>query len=276
MSNLWLCMEKQANVPYYCPQMGVNLYTVEELCYYIFDNIYILDEEFLSTKLFEWIGKELGMERLSNMLLEGESEKRSKLWCALMILREGGYCTKDELNELKKLYQEMGNKSKIECQKIRADRLLEHKKYVSSIMEYHRILQSKEIKEAYPVLVGNVWHNLGVAHARLFLFKEAAQYFKNAHDMNKSNESLKNYLYAKACANESTMERAQQLQIEQIEQEIEQILEQTQNRAFDSMSKEINEYARNGDMEKYYGKITEFLDDLRKDYKKRVTEHGII
>lgn len=276
MSNLWLCAEKHAKAPYYCPQLGVNLYTIEELCYYIFDNIYFLDENFLSSKLFEWIGAELSMERLSRLLLEGAGDKRSKLWCALMILREGGYCTKDELNELKKLYQEMGNKSKLECQKIRADRLLAHQKYVSSIMEYHRILHSREIKEAYPVLVGNVWHNLGVAHAKLFLFKEAAEYFKNAHERNKSNESLKNYMYAKACAGEKDPSVARIDQILQIEEEIEKILEETQNSSFHDMLKEVNEYADKGEMEKYYQKITEFLDGFRKDYKKKVTEHGII
>ena len=50
--------------------------------------------------------------------------------------------------------------------------ILENRKYISSIAEYRKLLQSCE--NEMPQMVGAVWHNLGTAYARLFLFEQAA------------------------------------------------------------------------------------------------------
>ena len=41
MSAMILCRGKVADNPLYIMQSGIRLYTEEELCYYIYNNIYI-------------------------------------------------------------------------------------------------------------------------------------------------------------------------------------------------------------------------------------------
>ena len=85
-----------------------------------------------------------------------------------------GYYDKKEILEILQVIAEMEEKSDFECNKIRADRLLEKGKYYSSIYEYKRILDSLDLAGQNAGLEGNVWHNLGTAYARLFFFEAAA------------------------------------------------------------------------------------------------------
>ena len=101
-----------------------------------------------------------------------------------------GYYDKKEILEILQVIAEMEEKSDFECNKIRADRLLEKGKYYSSIYEYKRILDSPDLAGQNAVLEGNVWHNLGTAYARLFLFEAAAKCYEKAYALNEDQVSL--------------------------------------------------------------------------------------
>ena len=51
MSAMILCRGKVADNPLYIMQSGIRLYTEEELCYYIYNNIYILTNDFINDEL---------------------------------------------------------------------------------------------------------------------------------------------------------------------------------------------------------------------------------
>ena len=44
MSGYILCQVKRAKNPYYISNISTNIYSIEELCYYLYHNIYLLDE----------------------------------------------------------------------------------------------------------------------------------------------------------------------------------------------------------------------------------------
>ena len=76
---------------------------------------------------------------------------------------------------------------------------MEKEKYLSSIYEYKNLLESDDAGEQPPQLIGNIWHNLGTAYARLFLFQEAIHCYEKAYDLNDNPESLKECLMAHRC-----------------------------------------------------------------------------
>ena len=43
MSGYILCQVKRAKNPYYISNISTNIYSIEELCYYLYHNIYLLD-----------------------------------------------------------------------------------------------------------------------------------------------------------------------------------------------------------------------------------------
>ena len=51
MSGYILCQLKRAEIPYYIENISTNIYSIEELCYYFYHNIYLLDESILNEHL---------------------------------------------------------------------------------------------------------------------------------------------------------------------------------------------------------------------------------
>ena len=77
------------------------------------------------------------------------------------------------------------------------------------------------MKETSEVLRGNLWHNLGTAYARLFLFEEAGRCFEKAYALNKQKESLRECLMCCRCRHdeEAFAEIAKRYQVEERKQQ---------------------------------------------------------
>ena len=51
MSGYILCQTKKAKIPYYIENISTNVYSLEELCYYFYHNLYLVDETILNENL---------------------------------------------------------------------------------------------------------------------------------------------------------------------------------------------------------------------------------
>ena len=51
MSGYILCQVKRAKLPYYIENISTNIYSIEELCFYFYHNIYLLDSTILNEEL---------------------------------------------------------------------------------------------------------------------------------------------------------------------------------------------------------------------------------
>lgn len=199
MGELLICNEPITALPYYIEGVSWNVYSLEELCYYIENNTYLLEKDFMTEELCTWIGKEVNNLKLADRLRDIMHMDGRLSEFVLVLLVESGYCPRDVIKEIVRIIREMEEKSDFECSKVRADRLMEKEKFLSSIYEYKRLLDSNEAGEQKKELLGNIWHNLGTAYARLFLFKEAASCYSKAYKLNDNVESLKECLMAYRC-----------------------------------------------------------------------------
>lgn len=196
MSELILCKQALAARPYFLEAASLNVYSLEELSYYIENYLWMLDRDFMCEELCDWLEQELklagAVEKLRNMI----ENKGTLSEFVLFLLRQSGYCSGESLKNTASILQEMDYKSDFERAKLRADRLLVNKKYQSAAGEYRRLLS---MEEKNPLLKGNVWHNLGVAYALQFLFEEAAECYRRAYLYNENTKSRNARLYALRC-----------------------------------------------------------------------------
>lgn len=199
MGELLYCREPIAALPYYVEGIGVNLYSMEELCYYIMGNTYLLDRSFMNEELCTWVEKQMGLYKLAEKLRDKMHMQEPLSEFVLLILEHTGYCTTKEMQDIILTIRQMEEKSDFECNKIRADQLMGKDKYLAGIYEYKRLLDLPEAKEESALLRGNIWHNLGTAYARLFLFEEAARCYEQAYKLNESRESLRECLLCYRC-----------------------------------------------------------------------------
>lgn len=189
MGELLLCHETIAALPYYIEETGINIYSMEELSYYISGNVYLLDHSFMCEFMYMG-GKTDASCRTRTKTQENIRTEGKMSDFVFAILQDTAYCTMKEMQEIVFAVRQMEQKSDFERDKIRADQLMEKEKYLAAIYRYKHLLDEADTKETSEVLRGNIWHNLGTAYARLFLFEEAGRCFEKAYALNKQKESL--------------------------------------------------------------------------------------
>lgn len=204
MGELILCKQSIAANPYFIEDGALNIYSLEELSYYIAHNVYLLNTEFASKELCHWIGGELGARDLEKQLLDTISQQAPLHIFIGQILTYNGYLTSVEIRDVLQAIASFENKSPTECQKMRADRLMEKEKIVDAIYEYEKMLDDPAVTHGATVFEGDVWHNLGVAYGRLFFFGEASLCFEEAYKRNHKVQSLRSMLAALRCNKDET------------------------------------------------------------------------
>lgn len=79
----------------------VNVYSAEELCYCLMQNIHLVDREIMDEKLVDWLAKECGLEELSQRLLRMLKEECSVSDFIECILDFVGYGEREEIAHIK-------------------------------------------------------------------------------------------------------------------------------------------------------------------------------
>ena len=59
MGAVMICKREPAETPYYIESMGIRIYSMEELAYFLYENIYLVDKRMLGERLWEWLRTEM-------------------------------------------------------------------------------------------------------------------------------------------------------------------------------------------------------------------------
>ncbi|MDO4966945.1 MAG: tetratricopeptide repeat protein [Lachnospiraceae bacterium] len=193
MSELILCTGRLSSNPYYIIGLGMNIYSLEELCYYLVKNAYIIDNDIMDEKLCDYIETELNLPELAETMKNMLARKVSLGEYVTTFLAEVGYLPEEELKQIKQVLVDNASLSFAEKRKKRADNLLNAKKFTRAIDEYQYVLQSVK-KNEEPEIYASILHNIGVAYARLFIYDKAAYYFRESIEIKPEKEATIHYL----------------------------------------------------------------------------------
>lgn len=192
MGELILCRQPMAATPFYIESASLNVYSLEELSFYIFHNTETIGEDFISADLLRWIDEELSFPALSDRL---RALKNSDMPFHVQIetlLSSCGYLTPGEIKDTVRDIMVYSGLSPEERKKKRADQLLKNGRFRKALFTYQEILADSGISRSF---YGDVCHNMGYAYASVFLFKEAAKYYRMAYERNTSTRSLSQMLF---------------------------------------------------------------------------------
>lgn len=195
MSYIIMSPGRYASVPYFFEKTYENLYSLEELCFCLVENVDLLDNDIVSDGLPRWLDEQCGLPKLAHALFALVNQKGSVSAYVGMILEYAGIYPAEEISRIEKTLRDSAGLNPYEKQKAKADYMLQNKRYTVALDRYEELLS--RIPEEEAVLRGKVLHNKGVVNARLFLFERAQENFLEAYRMNGSFESLKQYLLAR-------------------------------------------------------------------------------
>ncbi len=192
-SELYMCLGTLSTTPYFLSGLGVNIYSMDELCYYLCANAYILDNDLIDVRLCDFLRDNLEMPELSNKLRRMIKENKTLGEMVTTILIDTHYCNEEEIARIKQILVDNASLSFAAKRKVRGDNLLCANKYPRAIEEYQYVLSMLD-KEEEPELYSAILHNVGCAYSMMFLLDKAGEYFKRAYDIDKTRESLVMYL----------------------------------------------------------------------------------
>ncbi len=194
--------------PYYFNVSGMKVYSVEELCYYIYENIYAVTLETFNEELLYWLEKDMNepvlVKGIKNLMRSGGSLKDVVRYLMNFV----DYYPPEACKKLLAIIDDLSHQNPTEAKKLSADNLIRYCRYIEAIRGYCNVIYDMEHgakDEVTRDFKGNTWHNLGVAYTRVMNFESAKDCFKKAWHLNQNEESLKCLLWtAKLLGDETT------------------------------------------------------------------------
>ncbi|MGI6094904.1 MAG: hypothetical protein ACOYBL_05660 [Lachnospiraceae bacterium] len=196
MSGYILCQVKKAEMPYYIENISTNIYTIEELCYYLYHNIYLLDETIIGEALCDWLRDELGLEKLYYRLYRILEEEKGVGEFILPIFKEINYLSHAAFQELNRELALLSSQSPAIRQKKKGDYLINNQMYVNAIKVYEKSMKMVEGTNLGGQFVGEIYHNMGCAYMHLFQIPQACGCFWRAYECLRTKASIQTYLIA--------------------------------------------------------------------------------
>lgn len=197
MGKLILCSGIRTEIPYVFTASGSRIYSIEELCHYIYHHIYFIDEAMIyNDSLFEWMDKELKLKERADKLRYLKEKKADLKSMITVILCSADYYTETEIKGILKILDDIIKLTPIKRRSLRAATYLNLLQYAEAAKEYETILNSIEASDLSPKDYGDILHNLAVAKVHTVGLMEAMHIFLEAYVRNQNVESLKQYLYA--------------------------------------------------------------------------------
>ena len=196
MGSYILCQVKRAENPYYIESIGLNIYSIEELCYYICQNLPLLDATILNEGLAEWFKEELKLRRLAQKLQQLVQREFTLGEFILPVLQEINYLSNTEFRDLELKIKGLEEQPSPVRLKLKGDALVSHEKYIKAIEVYTATMALRKEANLGSQFLGSVYNNMGCAYARLFQMEEACDCFHHAYEELHTRATLKGYLYA--------------------------------------------------------------------------------
>lgn len=267
-----LCTGTYAKTPYYLEKFGVNLFSIEELCYYMCENAYLIDKDFMEEDLIAWIDTECSLKSLARQLYTLIHNDGSVSAFVGIILEETCYISKPERELIEKLLTQNRNMDLSLRKKNRADYFLEHGLYTKALLEYDQL--QYEVDPKRREILGAIHHNKGVALARLFTFEQAAAEFLEAYRILNMDECYLEYLAAlhlylskDEYIKEVMLEHNESAYSVKLEQKIEQVMEWWKESNGAVLVENLKKWKNSDNSGIYYETLEKTIDTWKEEYR---------
>lgn len=272
MGRVRICIGNYAKTPYEIGQTGVRVYSLEELCYYLCENAYLLDSEFMTSELIAWVDEELGLVDLARALHAMLRNGNGMEYFVSRILDTGYFC--DDQTK-KRILQEIRDNETLgpeEKRKKQIDYLAASGRYEQALLEYNALLASSPGRDIS--LTGAIYHAMGSVAARMQHFSLAEELFEKAYRITYRRESLLSYICVVRLHGTREMQNRKLSaipEVRELEAEAEQMLADSEDAWAESEPyrkiSDLRMMSEGGKPAAYYDEVAGIIDELKEEYR---------
>lgn len=278
MSGLILCSRK-ADVPYRIADADLNIYSIEEFAYYLYNNAYFVDDGFFNEGLCDYIENNLNLSKVAQKLMYAMGQRMNFAELVMIIIKSSRYYSETEIKAFEKELKTISSKGMLERMKTRADMLFENGKLGSALKTYENILNNNIYKRESNEFYAGVYLGIGKIEGRMFYLKEALEKFKHSYELKSSDEALKEIINVKFAMKYSGIKedidftKENEINSELVlkcSEEVKDIWEQINNGTeYENLSQTFI-YDGRHNLDDYYVNVQEVLDEWKNDYRSNI------
>ena len=188
-----LTATKQSKTGYWAVPLKKNLYSLEEINYFLYNHIDLVYRDFFSEELFTFIDEELEQPFIAQDLRDIAANNGSTADFVKYILNESFYYSKAQLSDISALVAGIDTMTQAERLKIQGDAAYRAGYYNSALKCYLEILRNADSGEDKDSFYASVAYAVGIIYASMFMCKSANSFFTLAYDF------YPDPMYARAC-----------------------------------------------------------------------------
>lgn len=261
--------------PYEIPGLHLKVYSPEELVYAYYQNLYRLEESVIDRKLLSWLdrqGKRELAEKLERQMDTADGSGDLEIFIGTTL--EGIlYYTPEEIRQAKERLAKWGQGDPNIRQKEKWDYSLAEGRIQEAVNGYENLVEKLSMT-GHNALLAAVYHNLGVAYGRLFVFEKAAEMFGEAWKLSGDMDSKELYMlslrmchskesYVNLIASEKLGEEAAVALEEKLLQVLQQEGESKNRMYFENIKKQ----KQLGNQEMYATAMRELISDFKNEWR---------
>ncbi len=274
------CKKTHIGKPLLLQAIDLRIYTLEELAYYMFHNVYLLGDEFGSEQFLSFLREELKVKKLADTIEKMIKIRAGLAEIVIAVLKYSGIYSAQEIASISDVLDTLNTQNVYERICARADSYLKNRCYLKAMQDYKQILTGKKDPSLSGLFYAKVWHNMGVACASMFAFDHAVKYFEEAYRVGQHEESHRMALAAREMyklAQENTTkagntDAAVLVEDAEILESVKDEIEKNMNQAlyteeYKNLEK-IHQLKQNGMVGQYYDSLEGLLESWKHEYRK--------
>ncbi|MBR6535828.1 MAG: hypothetical protein IKT67_01385 [Lachnospiraceae bacterium] len=274
MARVVLCAGRRSRVPLRLHNVNRELYSAEEICYYLYHHASTAEDYITENALAEFYEKELCLPSVAERLRVLKASEATVKEYVTVVFGATGMYTAEEIGEYMAELERLQELKGWQKQKAKADTYLAHRNYRDAMLQYEQLLRNRKDNDMPEVTAGNVYHNLAICELHISGAGTAAGHFADAYEKNRSQESLRSYLMALRLAQKdneylTALERyevSELLKTEMDAQMFECMVEAAEAPEYQELVR-IKKLFSEGQLKEYREATRQLLDEFKRQYR---------
>ena len=177
---------KSNTVPYYIKEADLNVYSIQELAYFVYNYPMLISNNFVNKNLILYIYTELGMIDLSTELNDLYNLKSNNIAEFLkLILKYSNYYTETEIYNYDKVLLKLLDMNEQDYINLAGDKLFKLGKYEKAITQYNKIYNKND----------EALKKIAFCYAKLQTYDKAIYFLTLLYEKNSDLSILKNIYF---------------------------------------------------------------------------------
>ena len=194
MNNVCLCVGNYAKTPYYVKISDISLYSIEELCYYFMDKVYLLDDSIVSAELVRWIKLECGLTELAEELEIFVRKRMSAASFVTTILERTNMYDESTIKRIEQILKEQANLSSTDRYRKQAEYLYKQGRYRQALIIYSELLDYLPKRDN--LARAQLYYNIATIYAMDFAYNKAADFYYESYRLYPDRQARLAYILA--------------------------------------------------------------------------------